>query len=411
MNECMLLTPALKCAMGDWTYYSALLNFAQVAECIKRTEEIHESQQLSNWIQRQLIQNHASNIAEYLLEQPERFFNAIVVGVYGGAPSWHPLEITVPRASQHLELTEGQQQFLQTSVGILHFTGTEKLFAIDGQHRVEGIKKAWNLDPGKIKDDELTVIFVSHEKSQEGERRTRRLFTTLNKTARRVSTADRIALDEDDGFAVLTRRLVDEFSYFKQGTFIAFNRTASLKKSDRIELTTIVSLYNQIVALYQPQLLSENIAKKRFKNARPADSILDQYFEICTEYWYNLRQTVSEVDDILSKRIVASELRQESKNHLLARPIGQHAFAKATGILVGRGHSLQQAIERLTGVELWLHQPTWHFILWDPLQGRMEKNVTVGVSMLLYLIGEEAQTKATDAKLKRILEERPEIPQ
>ena len=50
--------------------------------------------------------------------------------------------------------------------------------------------------------DEVSVIFVAHEATSQGLERTRRLFTTLNKTDRPVSKGDIIALDEDDVVAI-----------------------------------------------------------------------------------------------------------------------------------------------------------------------------------------------------------------
>ena len=48
-------------------------------------------------------------------------------------------------------------------------------------------------------DDEVSVIFVSHRDDAAGMRRTRALFTTLNKTAKPVNKSEIIALDESDG--------------------------------------------------------------------------------------------------------------------------------------------------------------------------------------------------------------------
>ena len=64
--------------------------------------------------------------------------------------------------------------------------GDEKLFALDGQHRLAGINRAIR-DGMSGSDDEVSVIFLGHKNTDDGLKATRRLFTTLNKTARPVS--------------------------------------------------------------------------------------------------------------------------------------------------------------------------------------------------------------------------------
>src|SRR5437764_1061111 len=94
------LFPALRCRMGDTIYYVSYLSFQDVKDWIKPTDEIHRSKKLSDWIQRQLIKGHADAISAYLLNQKERFFNALVIGIYGGQPSWAPLSVSAPAAEE-----------------------------------------------------------------------------------------------------------------------------------------------------------------------------------------------------------------------------------------------------------------------------------------------------------------------
>jgi len=46
--------------------------------------------------------------------------------------------------------------------------------------------------------------------------RTRRLFTTLNKTAKAVTKGEIIALDEDDVMAIVVRNLVENHPHFTE---------------------------------------------------------------------------------------------------------------------------------------------------------------------------------------------------
>ncbi|PMY01453.1 DndB, partial [Pseudomonas sp. MPR-R2A5] len=84
---------------------------------------------------------------------------------------------------------------VRDTVGVLHLTGQESLFAVDGQHRVEGIKGALARS-GKVSGHELTVILVAHRNTASGLQRTRRLFSTLNRYAKPVTPGEIVALDE-----------------------------------------------------------------------------------------------------------------------------------------------------------------------------------------------------------------------
>lgn len=207
-NNNELILPALRAKMGNWVYYVTFLQMGEIAKRIELAEDIHPSSTLKEMIQRQ-ITDRADPIAEYLLNQPQRFFNSLIVGVYGGSPNWCELAIGTNRLFD----SESLPLYLEGALGILQLDGRETLFAIDGQHRVEGIKKALEEDKD-LKTDEVSVIFVAHRTEDEGMERTRRLFTTLNRHAKPVQKSEIIALDEDDTIAIITRGLVEKYPLF-----------------------------------------------------------------------------------------------------------------------------------------------------------------------------------------------------
>ncbi len=166
MTEERTRFPAIRCSMGDWIYYITYMKFSDVAHWIKRTEEIHKSKKLRDMIQRALT-GRVNPIVDYLVEQKERFFNAIVVGVYGGDPKWYSIEVSGSQVLGSPDLDEDSQH----SIGLLVLEGNEKLFAIDGQHRVEAIKEALLKEPNLGSEDQ-SVIFVAHRTDEEGQRRT-----------------------------------------------------------------------------------------------------------------------------------------------------------------------------------------------------------------------------------------------
>jgi len=71
--------PALRGIFGDWAYYSCLMSLTELSARVTFAKEIHKSKELSALIQRELKRTRAKEIAEYLQNNPERFFNSLVV--------------------------------------------------------------------------------------------------------------------------------------------------------------------------------------------------------------------------------------------------------------------------------------------------------------------------------------------
>lgn len=113
------------------------------------------------------------------------------------------MTVFLPWHEVRLEYDDGSEFY---NLGVLELNGDEKIFPVDGQHRVEGIKKVVN-ESDKYNDEQIPVIFIGHKTDDAGMQRSRRLFSTLNRYAKPVSMRDIIALDEDDVVAIASQRL------------------------------------------------------------------------------------------------------------------------------------------------------------------------------------------------------------
>ena len=173
MPQEKLLLPALRANMGDWTYYIATMTLEELAQRVTTATRLHKSKKLDELIQRP-ITSRSKEIADYLLSQPQRFFGALVVGVHGGGPEW--LEVAIKESARPWH-EDGDR--LDGAIGYLRLSGSEDLLALDGQHRLVGIKQALRTDPS-LGDEEVMVIFVGHKAGQAGLDRTRQLLTTLH---------------------------------------------------------------------------------------------------------------------------------------------------------------------------------------------------------------------------------------
>jgi DNA sulfur modification protein DndB len=394
--------------MGDWIYYSTFFRFIDVVDWIKPTEEVHANPRLSERIQRQLNGSHATDISAYLCTDPQRFFNALVVGVYGGEPQFGTMNVTFNPETGWKPLTELEEVELQASIGLLQFEGSEHLFAIDGQHRVAGIKKAIKQNP-ELGEEEIAVIFVGHAKTPDGLARTRRLFTTLNKAAKRVSTADIVLLDEDNSFAITVRRLVNEFDAFTEGRLVRFVGDGSaIPASDLDNLTSVIAIYEVTQDLYGSKPISPfHASKKVLLNARHDEPTLDRLFYLSVSFWQGIAKTYGEVQQVYEGTLLAGDLRKPNYNHLLARPVGQRAVAATINVLMSRGLSLADSLDSIAGVETNLCNHAWHQLLWDPVHEKMlttAKNRSLAETFLLVSTGNEARSPKHQLKYDDFLE-------
>ena len=378
--------PALRCVMGDWVYYVTFMTFQDASSWIKKTEEVHNNKQLSDMIQRELKEGKTVNaIASYLLNQKERFFNAIVVGVYEGAPNWRAIKIQDDRKDE-VTLDSNSRE----SIGVLLLNGDEKLFAIDGQHRVQGIKLALEEDEA-LQQEEICVIFVAHRETKEGRTRTRRLFSTLNRHAKPVSKGEIIAIDEDDLYAIVTRRLVEEFPPLNKG-YVDFGKTAPLHASDKTHLTSILTLYDIVHTVFIPEAGELTTTQKEelreAKVRRPSDSLINIVFQDQVNYWQLLQKYFPEYQDVFEAepdRRLVSKYRHMDGGHLMFRPIGQRSFAFAVRTLRTRGRGLEESVEMLSSLPMDLNDIPWRYILWNPNKRNVNSKASYLVAESIFL--------------------------
>ena len=379
--------PALRGVMGDWVYYSCLVDLGEVSSRVHYAEEVHKNKALSDMIQRQLNKGRSAQIAEYLKQQPERFFNSLVVATYGGQPNWHALSDV--RSKTNEDKLKNLREDTVASVGFLTLRGDESLFALDGQHRLAGIKKA--IKDGLEHDpyDEVSVIFVAHKNTGKGLERTRRLFTTLNKTARPVSKGDIIALDEDDVMAICVRRLIEDTELFLDDR-IAFVASNNMPVANATSLTTIGNLYDVLTILFTNAYSNLRKQKRDLQRVRPSDEELDAYFEYSKDLFIQLRENVEELDEFFSSKNTKRVVKKYRGSHggsALFRPIGLEIFTRIVGRLT-QHMSLTDAVKLAAKLPRKLTEAPYEGLMWDTNTRTISNSHKVTLrEILLYMVG------------------------
>ena len=383
-----LVLPALRGLMGNWVFYSCLMSLDEISARVSYADEIHNNKKLSDMIQRSLKKVRSEQIANYIRSQNERFFNSLVIATYGGNPNW--LAVDHLDSEQHPELSRKLEVDTINSVGFLTLDGSEKLFAIDGQHRLSGMKKA--LKDGLKQDpyDDLSVIFVSHKDTATGMQRTRRLFTTLNKTATPVSKGDIIALDEDDVMAICVRRLIEETKLFS-GERIAFVASNNMPPTNFKSLTTIGNLYDILTLLFTNVKTDLTKSKVELQRARPDDETLDRYFKLALAYFKLLSRQVKPLAEFFAADEPGEVVRKCRGSHggdALFRPIGLVVFTEVVARL-SQSRSLEGAIKLAGKLPTSLTEVPFEGLMWSSASKRIDNSNKLTLrETLLYMAGE-----------------------
>lgn len=346
--------PALSAQMGDWKYYTTIMRMRDVAERIQFASAINEvraGHQLSDLIQRALKQGRPVEIGRYLTNESDHFFNSLVVAVYGGDPEWMEFDVSPAAGARKTKAGDDVPEWARAAFGYLHLSGGETLFALDGQHRLAGIKLAVP-KKDEIGDETLSVIFVSHKRSEAGRRRTRKLFTTLNKMAKAVNKSEIIALDESDTGAIITRRLVEGHPFFSHGQVLTAYGTTNLSATDNTHFMTIITLYDVVTFVLGYIVNSlDSEGRAELKYVRPSDDQLEGHYKRVVSFLEQLVESIPELKEYFSKtddaaQAIVKRERFTNKN-VLFRAVGLTLFLRLMPPLIKEEGSLNDAVKVL----------------------------------------------------------------
>lgn len=315
--------PAIRGHVGEIVYYTSVFTFQQIVERVKKIDdELHTSKSLRDQTQHNLTENYKS-IRDYILSHDDRFFNALVLAVYDGEPIWNAIEVDFKEDTYY-------------TMGFLQLNGEEKIFPVDGQHRVEGIKAALKVRP-ELKDETIAVIFIGHQKSPAGMEKTRRIFTTLNRYAKPVKLGDIIALDEEDIVAITTRELLESYPLFMGNKISNAKNSKAIPDTDYNAFTTLMSLYECHLTLYkyfkqQYDKKNKPYSSKEINESlklRPNQQALNAYKSFVTDFWNAFCRSFNGMQDFKNNlnENAANAYRNKSGGLVYFRPIGIESIA------------------------------------------------------------------------------------
>ena len=391
----MRIYPAIRAQMGSWKYYIVRMKMREIAHEVKLAHDIHKDKTLSDAVQRTLGEKRVkTEIVGYLARHPDRFFSSIVVAAMEGEPTWHPVEMDdtiVPKIFT-------RSSSLRDSFGVLSFGDEPRYYALDGQHRVAAIKLLVNGEadveaPQGFDDDLLSVIVVLREENDtpEGEwmKRYRRLFSSLNRYAKPTDRDTNIIMDEDDLFAIVTRRLITEHEFFQapgpeRESFKVLTKGKNVKSGMR-HYTTLQTLYaiNEILLTTREREVrdgwSRSSEKRSVRQTRQDEDILDGFYAELEGYWNAILKALPVIREQPEKmRIhdIKEPDTSSSQDHLLFWPIGQeYLLAKLVRNVLddafpNGGHGdidkMVAQLSRIAQIPWELHETPWRYLLLIP---------------------------------------------
>jgi len=380
-------------------------------------------------------------LISFLTRRPDRFFSSLVIASLGGSPQFYPVRITDDERFQVFTDQELDQAF-----GVLTFSGKQKYYALDGQHRLKAIKTLLDHSsqesrdtPEGFSDEEISVLMVvlPEKWSSTSLQSYRRLFSSLNRYAKATNKDTNIIMDEDDAFAIITRRLITEHEFFRwEGRQRESRRVQTKGKNLNTNdsyFTSLQTLYNMNISFLtanwrrfagwgndEGEEKIDDVAS--FIKFRPEEEYLDVLYSELVMYWDMILEVIPDLrNDPTAMRTHDLNVNNDDDgtDHLLFWPIGQELFANVVRRLLDKKlpdprkpdkDAVRNSIKILGKVNWHLHQPPWrHFLLENvpPFENRWRMRsedrkevLVIADRILTWLIGLDELPKDDIAELK-----------
>ncbi len=376
----MQIYPAMRARMGDWNYYMVRMTMREVAREVQLASELWEDRTLSHAIQRVLNESRVKQqIVNYLARRDDRFFASLVVAAIGGNPAWTPEDL---RKSPH-------SRAFRHTFGTLSFDEDPRYFALDGQHRLTAIQELLadpaGAPPG-FEREQISVLVVVREEQDVTDdlwlQRYRRLFSSLNRYAKATDRDTNIIMDEDDVFAIVTRRLITDHSFFRapgpEKSSLRVQTKGKNLKEGAPHFISLQSFYDANRTLLMTPERRQRWGRPRdlrtFLQFRPDETLIDRWYEELRHLWDAVLDAAPDL------REEPTKMRRHSlpdpnpdglRDHLLFWPIGQQLFANLVRSLLDSAGLVNTApaaelvdtLRPLEAVPWDLHGGPWRYLL------------------------------------------------
>ena len=398
--------PAMKAQLGTTSYYILSMKAKELTEKVKPLQEtdIWKNMTIEERYQRELNYNRVRRqIAPYFANNKDRFCGAVIVSAHNfkEEEAFEPVskrqEIDIPKAYEGVART----------MGFLIFGGEEVLAPLDGQHRLKALqfaitgkdekdKDIQGIEPCiKLADEDITVILVPYEKEI-----ARKIFTRVNRYAKKTTAGENYITSDDDIIAVLARKISNDVI---PDSRLVKSKGNTLTSKDEF-FTTLTNIYNCNKYFLEHKFGKINTEKLPDKNKH------ELYKKMLTSFWTVLLSKIEVFSDLLSdpEKSGDDKRREIRKSNLLGKPVGQEclirAFVRLT--LPPTNFSSEEACNELDSLPWELSKDNlkvWDRVLWTggTDDGKiLTKKRELATRIIAYLSGEKLNDEQKDELLK-----------
>ncbi len=444
-----------KTRMGNTEAYLGSVSLAWVAERVGFAAELPLFQQqrdpktanisinaetIDTLYQRPLNWSRQAPLTQYLAGRRDRKFPPLLAVI---SPDW----VDNPQASQWGDDGRAKQAAADLTpldnipqLALLNLPPSISIFALDGQHRLMGIQglmtllqtgtlqplsrsnnksgtplnldrlaAANNTTPDAMQalaNDtvgiELIPAVLTGETREEARQRIRSIFVHVNLMAVKLSKGQVTLLDEDDGFAIISRQIAVTHPLLRDDDSrpprINWDGVSVSAKSQ--VLTTLQALRDMTVGYLTPRFPHWLAAYPGTIPPRPTADDLAEGLSELMRLWDGLGTLPSYkrmelgVETLYLRRF--SFEAGGGEGNFLFRPVGQVALAQALGIVIFQRHlSVVEALKRLQKFDddggfqfMELPQSLWYGVLYNPNKRRIRvSGKDLAKKLLIYLLG------------------------
>jgi len=370
------LYPSMRGKFGTTEFFITTMKAGDVIKDIKSADQIPETRDLTieEQLQRELRWDRIkSEIAPYLIGDEDRFFNSLIVDIYNDTGvDFEPLAKTFKCSNKLYESAA-------TPFGFLILHGGERMFALDGQHRLKALQVAItgrdntdnlveeDFNPDIAKED-VAVIFIKHESTQ----KIRKIFNKINKYAKPTSKGDNIITSEEDPFAIIARTLIGPEAIFKENQVNW--RSNTLSKTNK-HFTTIGTLYE----------CSEILLRKTKLTKTEVPKDLKKHYSYVANVWESLLKDFEPFTELIN----STEVNKLRETMLVGKPVGQMTLLESVQICLEHNIELKELIARFNKVDWRSDAEIWQNVMYEP-NGRIKANRTarkLAARIIAYMVG------------------------
>lgn len=377
----------IRAKMGNTPYYIAKMRAGELIDCVGIAKEMPEWEDMTvdEKMQREVdMRRIVEEIVPYICNDPDRFFGSLIVDIYSGMDEveFEPISRIVKNIPRAYGLS-------MNDMGFITLPGSERLIALDGQHRLLSLKIAIRgkmgvpsgtkpslaldkLEPHpELGNEEISVIFVEHTDTK----KIRKIFNKINKYAKQTSRSDNIITSDDDPFAVISRRLISVGEVLApiDGIEVVNSKNNTLSRRSK-NLTTLSTLYTVCETLLKDVGFKKNMLL-------PDAESLEEAYKYVSSFWKLLIQNVEVFREYirLTGRNMTIQLLRES--NLLLKPVTQMALAHVAAMAKAKDIEWNTVAEKLNAIDWSYDNDMWFNIL---VIGSANKRMITGKDSVRY---------------------------